>query len=301
MSPDPAVESPIRAAIRGATLPRGFRIRVASEDDLPALGALREAVGWRVHAWALRDILATRRARLFVAESGGRVVGSGSGIAYGALGVVGNMVTAPDQRRRGIGRAILDRVLEFLDERGVRQAELYATAEGKHLYAAAGFADAGTNLSVRIPRHPARTDGVDLVRATSVDLAELAAYDAPRFAGDRSELLAAAIADEQRAVLVAREGSEVTGFAMLQPEAGRIGPWLADGRDVARALLGEAFERSPGESSLTAAMPIENEAGAKWMRQLGAEMHRWDGRMRLGSGVRQDHSRILSIMVGALG
>jgi GNAT superfamily N-acetyltransferase len=302
MSQHHAVENPIRAAVQGIAPPAGIRIRDATEEDLPALAALREAVGWRVHDWAIRDLLAADTARLFVAESDGAVVASGSGIAYGQLGLVGNMVVAPDHRRRGLGRALLDATLDFLDGEGVRQAELYATPEGRLLYASAGFAQAGTNLAAQILRTsvPPPPAGIAVDGGTLRDLPALAAYDAPRFAGDRSPLLARALEDPARTVLLARRDTELVGWAMVPPEPGRIGPWLADALDSAHALLAAALARS-SEPLLRTGMPIENEEGAGWLRGLGAETHRWDGRMRLGSGVRQDYSRIFGIMVGALG
>jgi hypothetical protein len=79
-----------------------------------------------------------------------------------------------------------------------------------------------------------------------------------------------------------------------------MGPWLAYDTDAPQALLAPAFERA-GLPTLRTGMPIENTAGADWLRSLGADTHRWDGRMRLGAGVRQDHGRIFGIMVGALG
>ena len=52
---------------------------------------------------------------LVVARRRRRIVGVGSGICVRALGFVGNMIVAEGHRRRGVGSAILDAVVDFLE------------------------------------------------------------------------------------------------------------------------------------------------------------------------------------------
>ena len=47
-----------------------LRLRRAEAADLPRIAELREAVGWSVHEWALRMVVATREARCLVAVNG---------------------------------------------------------------------------------------------------------------------------------------------------------------------------------------------------------------------------------------
>src|SRR5918992_2495763 len=123
------------------SLPDDLAMRIADERDLPVIAALRESVGWSTHDWALRAVLRpSDEVRCFtVTDRGGRVVGVGSGVSYGALGFVGNMIVAEEHRRRGIGSAILTAILEFLHGRGCTRIELFATSEGRPLYARHGF------------------------------------------------------------------------------------------------------------------------------------------------------------------
>src|SRR3990170_1373550 len=111
-------------------IPDGFQLRTAGTDDLPRVAELRERVGWAVHEWALRAVLDPPHAQCLVAVDGAnQVIGVGSGISYGALGVVGNMIVDPSHRRRGIGAAILEGVVDFLDGCGCTRLELSATEE----------------------------------------------------------------------------------------------------------------------------------------------------------------------------
>ena len=49
------------------------------------------------------------------------------------------MSTEPGARRQGHARAVLEALLAWLDERGVRRVDLQATPEAQALYAACDF------------------------------------------------------------------------------------------------------------------------------------------------------------------
>lgn len=54
-------------------------------------------------------------------------------------GYVINLYVAPDGRRRGTGRSLLDAALDSADALGLRGFHLYATEDGRPLYEQAGF------------------------------------------------------------------------------------------------------------------------------------------------------------------
>ena len=138
--------------------PDGIELRHGGPDDIPAIAALREIVGWGVHDWALRAATELPGATCIVAvDERRRTVGTGSGISYDRLGVVGNMVVDPAHRRRGLGAAILEAVMAFLAARGCERLELSATALGRPLYRRFGFVPDRRGLSVVVPRLPVAT------------------------------------------------------------------------------------------------------------------------------------------------
>ncbi len=284
------------------------KLRDATIDDLPALAALRESVGWGVQEWALRAVLESRRGRFVVAQDGaGEVVASGSAMVYGPLGVVGNMVVAEEHRRQGLGSQILETVLEHLAAAGCVRQELYATVAGRPLYARYGFSMVEPGSHVRLPRgafaHRAtRADrSTTIRRAVSSDLADLTAYDAPRFGGDRSELLARMLADVDRPMTIAQTGARIVGYAWLRPDGDRIGPMLADDPAVAEALLGAAFQNVPTGTELTINLPTGNRSGVAWLARHGIPVEPWDGRMARGAGLPRREDTIYASVVGALG
>jgi GNAT superfamily N-acetyltransferase len=286
------------------SLPAGISLRTATPVDLPAIAGLRSSVGWTAHTWALRDAMRPPHARCFLAiDEAGEAVAVGSGISYGRLGVVGNMVVVAEHRRRGLGRAILEQIIEFLEgERRCTQLELTATDAGTPLYARHGFAPAGATADARLPVDGASAPATDEVRrATSDDLAEIVAYDTERFGGDRSPILAAAIDDKARPMLLNRREGSLVGYAVQRLGQDRLGPWLADDESAAAALLAAARAQAPSASHLVTVVPMANAPGVAWMQSIGGSVEPHGGRMRRGGGVVRREETIYGNAVGALG
>ncbi|MEO8246851.1 MAG: GNAT family N-acetyltransferase [Chloroflexota bacterium] len=284
-----------------------MQIRHATPADLPHVRALRDAAEWKTHPWAVYEAMRAPHARFFLALDGDGVAGMGSGISYGRLGVVGNMVVAPSRRREGIGSAILGEVLGFLDERGVERVELFATPAGRPLYERHGFTGQEPGTLAEIPVAAGallREEGHTVVHTSEpAALARLAAYDGPRFGGDRSPILAAALADPARSTIVATRVGVLVGYAVVRDEGTRLGPWLADDTRAAAALLRATLDARPPEldAPVLAMMPAENASGRAWLAGIGARLSGSDGRMARGPAVPRRLEAVYGNAVGALG
>lgn len=142
-------------------------IRVAGADDLDELCRLRLAFIGDVRGTDPADfdpafVAATTsffvdamradRIRSWLAASRGRNVGLVSLLLADVPplperplvreGYLINMYVAPEGRRRGIGRALLDAALGAAADLELRGFHLYATEDGRPLYEQAGFVDA---------------------------------------------------------------------------------------------------------------------------------------------------------------
>jgi GNAT superfamily N-acetyltransferase len=280
-------------------------MRRATPADIPAIRELRLSVGWQAHDWALHDAMEPPHAAFFAMEEGGRLVAIGSGIAYRPLGIVGNMVVAADRRRRGLGSRILGEVLAFLETRGAQRVELYATPDGRRLYERFGFTRLAVGSMIELGRERALAAAVDpeievrLARPT--DLLAIAAYDRPRYGGDRMPILQSALRDPARPVLLALRAGELGGYAVLRPAGTRLGPWVADDTRSAGALLSAVAADLPPDAVIATMIPGENVAGRSWLADLGATSRPMGGRMARAADLARRLETIYGNVMGALG
>lgn len=107
-------------------------------DDIAAAHTLSTRFSWphRVDDWRFVFDAGTG----FVAVSAGRVIGTGLCWEYGRdAGSVGMVIVEPGHQGQGIGRQLMDRLLEKLDRFDKRLTLLHATPAGQPLYEKLGF------------------------------------------------------------------------------------------------------------------------------------------------------------------
>jgi hypothetical protein len=211
------------------------------------------------------------------------------------------MIVLDEFRRRGVGSAVLDAVVEFLTSRGCSRLELFATSEGRPLYARHGFELTGTSHMGRLRREVPLRPAAAVEVAETTDSAAVAAYDAPRFGGNRHRLLATMVADPERPVLAAHADGEIVGYGWVRPDAGRVGPLVADAPEVAASLVSVAFDVAPAMEEIGLNIPSANRDGSRWLESLGVELEPWDGRMARGPQIPRRDETIFANLVGALG
>jgi amino-acid N-acetyltransferase len=98
-----------------------FTIRPAQPTDLPAIQALLES-----HHLPLDD-LAQHLATAVVAEKDGRVVATAALELYGSEALLRSVAVAESQRRTGLGRQLVQAILELAHQRGI--GEVYLLTE----------------------------------------------------------------------------------------------------------------------------------------------------------------------------
>lgn len=287
------------------SLPAGLALREATTDDLPRIVALRESVEWTPHAWAMRAVIDEPDSAFVVAtDETGEVAAMGSGIAYPPrLGFVGNMVVAERHRRRGVGSAILDAVVDRLTALGCDRLELNATEEGRPLYERHGFASRGVSVAAAMSRRALRRLGpVHPVREAGPDEIErIVAYDAPRFGGDRGRLLRRLTEEGSGQALISEGGDGIDGYAIVVAEDRRFGPMVADAPETAASLVAGAFERDPELADVRFNLPPANVDGAAWLERVRVASRPWEGRMARGPEVERRDETIYQMAAGPLG
>jgi len=124
--------------------PGGLLIRPAEARDLEALARIEaQSYSNPWHPSSMRSLLDQERARLLVAEDPGRGV-VGHAIFWWVLdqAELANLAVDPGVRRRGVGAALLDRVMAEAGERNVASIYLevrWSNEAAHHLYLTRGF------------------------------------------------------------------------------------------------------------------------------------------------------------------
>ena len=259
-------------------------IRAMTAEDIPVADAICVAAFQNAsYASELALYLRLQPDGWLLALSDGSPVGTVGAVEYDNFAYIGLMAVHPDAQHQGIGRALMERLLDQLRARGCPMALLDASNAGWPLYTSLGFVvdDTASVFTGGSIADGARADFSDIhiVPIHPNELPALAAFDTPRFGADRSNVLAALLADlPDRAFLARAAAGEIVGFLYAQPR--RIGPWVAATPDAAEALLARALAL-PFEGGPVALAPTANTDAAPLLARYGFVEQRRLRHMRL--------------------
>ncbi len=215
---------------------RNLTTRPLVPGDLGVALGLSQAVRWphRLEDWQFVLALGVGLA----VDEEGLLVGTGMYWPYGDdFATLGMVIVAPGRQGAGIGRRLMDGLLEGI---GHRTTLLNATRAGLPLYEKLGFRTVGRVIqhqgdAFAMPAGPARTG--DRIRpAGPADAGAIAALDAAATGLARGHVLAA-LGEIAAGAVLERDG-RVAGFAFSR-RFGRghvVGPLVAPDGEGARAL-----------------------------------------------------------------
>ncbi|WP_435005069.1 GNAT family N-acetyltransferase [Tundrisphaera lichenicola] len=268
-----------------------IRIRVMSTGDL-ALGlSLKQEAGWNQTEADWARFHAMQPDGCFVGEFGGRAVATLTTCLFGPVAWIAMVLVRQAYRGRGIGRALMDHALDFLDDRGVRSVRLDATPLGQVLYERLRFVGeyplarwSGVPEAPDVPQSPRRFDPAYLDRIEQLDRSVTGT--------DRGRFLRGLAEEFPEAVRVGGLGDEVDGFLMGRPgsNAWQIGPCIAQ-NGAGSILLADALGRLRGRPVLVD-IPSDNSEASALARASGLIVQRPFLRMCRGEKVADEPSRI---------
>jgi ribosomal protein S18 acetylase RimI-like enzyme len=217
----------------------------------------------------------------FVAEWDGVPAGTTTTCIFGQVAWIAMVLVDESFRRRGLGKALLERALEFLDHAGVDTVRLDATPLGQPLYERLGFRE-----QFRLARYagtPSPGPAVNAVEpARPEDWPALASLDAEVTGTDRRRVLDRLFAENPAAVRMVRRQDRPFGFLTARPgqRALQIGPSVA-APEVGPLLLLDAWHRHAGQPFFVD-IPVPNEAGTRLAEATGLIVQRSLTRMCRG-------------------
>ncbi|RMV70045.1 GNAT family N-acetyltransferase [Pseudomonas coronafaciens] len=278
----------------------GVTYRRMTEDDLPSAHELSQAVYWahRLEDWQLMHRLGTG----FVAQENGTLAGTGLcwkfGNTHASLGMI---IVSSERQGKGIGRELMNLVLEELGERCIL---LTATPVGQPLYEKLGFVPTGTvdhhQGMMQQPSPLALAAGERIRPVAAGDLQALAAL-ATRALGMPREEFMAQVLNVAEGVLIEKNG-EAIGFSIMRPFGlGRvIGPVVAPDTQRAKALIAH-WARTYSGSFVRVDVTGESGLGT-WVESLGLALAGPSVRMVRGQApVSDDTVKQYAIFSQALG
>jgi predicted N-acetyltransferase YhbS len=241
-------------------------IRPMTPADVEPVAAAFLRENWGDRRLNLDFVTRHARARPFVAEADGKIVGTGVVSLNGSVAWIGTIWVEPAWRRRGVGMALTQATIEAAEDAGCRTLLLVATEAGRRLYERIGFE---VQTWYRILEAPGldHEDVDPRIRPYQPsDLEGMGGLAAAATGEDRTHLIAAFASPETAQCLVRDDGS-LGGFIVRAPWGG--GSTIAPGLSDAEAILhGRRVGRGP-DQRVRAGLLIENEAGLERLLSTG--------------------------------
>ncbi|MEX2026582.1 MAG: GNAT family N-acetyltransferase [Pirellulaceae bacterium] len=219
-------------------------IRQFTSTDVPLGMRLKTQAGWNQLEADWRRMLDMQPDGCFAAEHAGTPVGTVMTCIFGDVAWIAMMLVDESLRGKGIGRALMEHALRYLDEQGVRAVRLDATPLGQPLYENLGFvAEYSLARYAGDPVSQGHVAGVTLADVT--DHEAIFALDRSVTQTERRKLLSRLLNDRQ--AFVVREGGLLCGYLLTRAGANatQIGPCIADDFAGPR-LLDLAFAQHAG-------------------------------------------------------
>src|SRR5438105_11990396 len=116
-----------------------IRIRRMTAADVPLGMRLKEQAGWNQTEADWQRCLDLQPDGCFVAEWNDTPVGTTTTCVFGNVAWIAMVLVDANHRGKGIGKALMNHALEYLDSAGVASIRLDATPLGQPLYEKLGF------------------------------------------------------------------------------------------------------------------------------------------------------------------
>jgi GNAT superfamily N-acetyltransferase len=271
-----------------------LHLRALRPEDLPFADSLRAIAGWNQTLGDWRRFLQMEPEGCILAEWNGSAAGTATTLRYATdVAWIGMVLVHPEQRRRGIGRALLNHCSAWLRERGVRCVKLDATPAGKQVYDGLGFKSEWTLARwEHTGLHVAMPTDMRLRPWQASDLRFIASLDATAFGVSREKLVDALASQSRVAFVWESAARRLAGYGFIRPgsRANYLGPIVAASDEVGLQLVQALLAHIPGEQVFWD-IPDANTAAVEWARQHGCLQQRVLTRMYLGENTARGNPR----------
>lgn len=274
------------------------RIRNLTPADFPACDAILASAfhTQETRSPELARYLTFQPDGWFVAEVEGMPAGMVGAVDYGPFAYLGMMAVLEHHQGRGLGRALMEHCLAWLDGRGCPLTLLDASVAGARLYPKLGFIDDGLTEVWVQPQWklsaPQGNSGIRVEILCPEEVVAVAAFDARVFGANRAAVIEAyRAAFPERALIARSEDGKIHGYLIVQWR--RIGPWVADTPAVAEALLAAALRLPYPYGTPMTIVSTVNEEGVHLLQGAGFHSERPHRHMRRGGACNPIERRLI--------
>jgi ribosomal protein S18 acetylase RimI-like enzyme len=270
-------------------------IRPMTESDLVAAGAI-VTVSFPIpydRTDEVRRFLSLQPDGWLLATLDDKPVGTVGAIDYGPYAYVVFLAVHPTAQRRGIGLALMERIMAWLEARRCPLVMLDATDYGTPLYRKLGFVEDDRTLVYVLEPAAGRRTGHATHVATlrPADLSDLTLFDTPIFGAERRAVLASYLEDHPDRAFMTRDGAgEIGGYLIAQEHV--LGPWIARSAEQAEMLLDTALAL-PFASGPSVIVPEANMAAIELLERRGFRRRRTLLHMRYGGSAAPSRRAII--------
>jgi GNAT superfamily N-acetyltransferase len=272
------------------------RLRLMTTKDISAGMRLKNIAGWNQTVRDWKRFLSANPKGCFAAEYEGRLIGTSTTIVYEErLAWIGMVLVDQQHRSQGIGTALLEHAIRYLDSRKIPCMKLDATPQGKPLYEKLGFIGEYAVERWMLKRQPsAKAAGTSFVQ-----IQDVLNLDKEIFGTDRSGLLRSSAEYAPEFALVINHGSEIAGYSFGRRGslADHLGPWMARDEVAAASLLDQFLSRSERELVFVDCLP-QNPWAIPLVKNRGFQFSRPLTRMFRGANKYPGRPDLLCAILG---
>ena len=280
---------------------KSFTVRPMTRQELDTGIEWAAAEGWNPGLYDADSFYAADTTGFWLGLLQDEPVGMVSAVKYGRdFGFIGFYMVRPEYRGHGYGLALWNTAVRALQGRLVG---LDGVVAQQHNYRKSGFSLTYNNVRYQGHSKAAAPHDPSIVPVAALAFADLQAYDAAFFPGDRSAFLRSWATQQGSTALALVQHGQCVGYGVIRPcrSGFKLGPLFADSADIADRLLRALMASIPASSLVQLDVPHVHSAAVALAQSHGMQPVFETARMYTGPAPALPLERVFGVTSFELG